>query len=128
MEEYERRFRLEVTPRYPAVRTFNSWLPALIELYMRDRQADRFAIFQDDLVTYRNLRYCLDKISALWGHTDESPVSASARMAPCLLGVRRWGQHGEDVGCAGRSGNVHSSRTHRWRLRRGFWPGSKRAG
>jgi len=54
------RFGLEVTMRYPTIRTFGNWLLTLWELYLRDPAADRYAIFQDDFVTYKNLRLYLD--------------------------------------------------------------------
>ena len=53
----------EVTARYPSLRTSGNWMLALAELYLRDPTADRFAIFQDDFVTYRNLRAYLDSCS-----------------------------------------------------------------
>lgn len=54
------RFGLEVTTRYPTIRAFGNWFLSLLELYLRNPTADRFAVFQDDLVTYRNLRRYLD--------------------------------------------------------------------
>ncbi len=52
---------LEITCRYPAIRTYGNWILSLIELYIREPTADRYAIFQDDFVTYVNLREYLDK-------------------------------------------------------------------
>lgn len=53
---------LEVTARGgEPVRTFGNWVLAAAELYIRNPLADRFAIFQDDFVTYRNLRGYLEK-------------------------------------------------------------------
>lgn len=54
-------FGLEVTTRYPSMRTAGNWMLALAELYLRDPHAERFAMFQDDFVTYRNLRAYLDR-------------------------------------------------------------------
>ena len=54
-------FGLEVTTHYPSMRTSGNWMLALAELYLRDPHANRFAIFQDDFVTYRNLRSYLDR-------------------------------------------------------------------
>lgn len=59
--DYEDRFGLPVTARWPEVRLYGNWYLALLELWIREPQADRFAIFQDDLVTYRNLRGYLDR-------------------------------------------------------------------
>ena len=53
-------FGLELTMRYPSLRAYGNWLMALLELYLRSPNADRFAVFQDDFVTYRNLRAYLD--------------------------------------------------------------------
>lgn len=49
-----------VTLRYPAVRTAGNWVLSLYELYYRCPTAERFVIFQDDLVCYRGLRAYLD--------------------------------------------------------------------
>lgn len=51
----------EVTCRYPKVRTHGNWFLALTELFIRDSGAERYAIFQDDFVTYRNLRQYLER-------------------------------------------------------------------
>lgn len=60
-EEYERTFGLEVTTRYPTIRTAGHWILTLYELYIREPTADRYAIFQDDMVTYKHLREYLEK-------------------------------------------------------------------
>ncbi len=57
---YER-FGLPLTVREPRVQTFSNWLLSLWELYTRDVDADRFVIFEDDLVTYKNLRQYLEQ-------------------------------------------------------------------
>ena len=57
--EYDK-FGLETTFRSPQIRTLGSWLLALMELYLRDPRADRYAVFQDDFITYRNLRQYLE--------------------------------------------------------------------
>lgn len=59
-QQYAERFGLEVTARWPTIRTFGNWVLALGELFIRNPNADRYAIFQDDLVTYRNLRSYLE--------------------------------------------------------------------
>lgn len=53
-------FGLEVVTRYPQIRAYGNWYLALCELYFRSPTADRFAIFQDDIALYRNLRTYLD--------------------------------------------------------------------
>lgn len=52
---------LEVTHRWPLIRTFGNWALGLAELYVREPGADRFAMFQDDLVAVRNLRAYLER-------------------------------------------------------------------
>lgn len=42
------------------IRTYGNWVLALAELYIRQPNAQRFAMFQDDFVTYRNLRQYLE--------------------------------------------------------------------
>lgn len=54
-------FGLEVTTHFPSIRTAGNWILALWELLHRFPDADRFAIFQDDFVTYPNLRDYLEK-------------------------------------------------------------------
>lgn len=58
---WEREFGLEVTVRYPRLQVAGNWLLTLHELLWRDPTADRYAIFQDDFVTVRNLRPFLDR-------------------------------------------------------------------
>lgn len=50
----------EATCRWPRVRTAQNWWLSALELYCRDSHADRYALFQDDFVTCRNLRQYLD--------------------------------------------------------------------
>lgn len=57
---WEDKFKLDVTARFPNVRTAGNWVLSLYELYYRSPLADRYALFQDDLVTYHNLRAYLD--------------------------------------------------------------------
>jgi hypothetical protein len=49
-----------ITYRYPALRIHGNWILSLYELYIRSPNADRFAIFQDDVIAYRNLKDYLD--------------------------------------------------------------------
>lgn len=51
---------LPVTYRDPLIRTFGNWLLGLNELYIREPTADRYAMFQDDFVTYTHLREYLE--------------------------------------------------------------------
>lgn len=59
-KEYSQRFAVEVTNHWPVIRTLGNWLLGLGELYLRDPSADRYAMFQDDFVCYRNLRQYLE--------------------------------------------------------------------
>lgn len=54
------RFKLDVTCHYPKLRVHGTWVLALYELYVREPHADRYAVFQDDLVCPRGLRAYLD--------------------------------------------------------------------
>ena len=57
---WQREFGCEVTARYPKIRTYGNWVLSMAELYIREPNAERYAIFQDDFVTYPNLRTYLD--------------------------------------------------------------------
>lgn len=56
------RFGLEMTHRNPVIRTFGNWYLALLELTIREPAADRYALFQDDFVTYLGLREYLELV------------------------------------------------------------------
>ena len=58
---YEQEFGLACVPRYPLIKTFGNWILGLAELYIRNPLADRYAMFQDDLVCSRNLREYLER-------------------------------------------------------------------
>lgn len=47
---------LEVTCREPAIGVVGNWMLSLLELYVRDPRAERYAIFQDDLVCVAGLK------------------------------------------------------------------------
>jgi hypothetical protein len=59
--EMEKVFQLPVVNRCPRIRTVGNWILALYELYLREPNADRYAVFQDDFVCYRNLRQYIEK-------------------------------------------------------------------
>lgn len=52
----------EVTYRNPRIRTFGNWYLGLVELLVRHPEADMYAMFQDDFVTYKNLRQYLERV------------------------------------------------------------------
>jgi hypothetical protein len=51
---------LEVTYHYPRIRTAGNWMLGLAEIYIRNPQAEYFAMFQDDMVCCRNLKVYLE--------------------------------------------------------------------
>lgn len=53
--------RCQVTERETAVRAFGNFALALWELYVREPSAERFALFQDDVLCVKNLRAYLDR-------------------------------------------------------------------
>lgn len=53
-------FNLPMVCRYPTIRAYGNWILGLAELYIREPTADRYAMFQDDFVTYHNLRQYLE--------------------------------------------------------------------
>lgn len=55
------RYSLPVTCRL-RVKVVGAWILSMWELYLREPNADRFALFQDDFVTYKNLRQYLSKV------------------------------------------------------------------
>lgn len=55
-------FGLDCTVRWPKVKTWGNWFLSLLELYIREPEADRYAIFQDDFVTYLGLREYLETV------------------------------------------------------------------
>lgn len=60
-KKWEREFCLPITARYPNLRAYGNWILALIELYIREPRADRYVIFQDDILASKNLRQYLEK-------------------------------------------------------------------
>jgi hypothetical protein len=56
------RFGLEMTHRWPVIQAYGNWLLGMMELYVRNPDADMYAMFQDDFVTVKNLRGYLDNI------------------------------------------------------------------
>ena len=54
-------FNLSTVRRSEKILAFGNWLLSLMELWIRQPRADRFAIFQDDFITYKNLRSYLER-------------------------------------------------------------------
>lgn len=59
-DKWRKKFGLNVTARYPNIRTYGNWVLSLAELYISNPHADRYAIFQDDFITYPGLRDYLE--------------------------------------------------------------------
>lgn len=57
---YERDFGLQVVNRMPILRVAANWTLALWQLYLTRPTADYLAIFNDDIITYSNLRAYLE--------------------------------------------------------------------
>lgn len=55
-------YNLEVVNRESNIKTYGNWILTLWELYIRNPNVDRYAIFQDDFTTYKNLRQYLEKV------------------------------------------------------------------
>lgn len=78
-----------VTMRYPNVRTAGNWVLSLWELWVRDPEADRYAIFQDDIILCRDVRKYLERA----GYPEKSYLNLltfprNQRLAPA--GGRGW--------------------------------------
>lgn len=59
---YQAKFaHLDITTRYPRIRTYGNWILGIAELYVREPDADRYVMFQDDIVCYKNLRAYLEQ-------------------------------------------------------------------
>jgi len=54
--------KLEVTTRWPRIRTVGNWVLSAWELLFRNPEATHYAIFEDDLVTYVGLREYLELV------------------------------------------------------------------
>lgn len=58
---WEQKFNLPTTVRYPAIKTAGNWVLSIYELYIRHPDAERYALFQDDLIAVNNLRRFLER-------------------------------------------------------------------
>lgn len=62
LTSYREEFGLDVTVRTTNIKTFGNWFLALMEMYIRNPLADRYALFQDDIIACKNLRAYLDRV------------------------------------------------------------------
>lgn len=51
----------DCTIRCPRIYAYGNWLLALMELFIRNPNAERYAIFQDDILVVKNLRQYLNR-------------------------------------------------------------------
>ena len=58
--DYEK-YDLPVVYRSSKIQAFGHWFLSFLELWIRFPRAERYALFQDDFITYKNLRWFLDK-------------------------------------------------------------------
>lgn len=99
--DWENQFRLPLSNRWPRLRSYGNWLLGLVELVVREPVADYYAIFQDDFVTYKNLRgyleHCLYPTSFGRGHTpgywNLFTMTENEQHVPLLNGQKRLGWH-----------------------------------
>lgn len=71
---WEREFGVPATCRHPRIKVAGNWTLSLAELFIRHPGAERFAIFQDDVVCVKNLRQYLDRC-----RYPDGPLSAEAQ-------------------------------------------------
>lgn len=69
---WEREHRVPVTCRWPHAGIYASWILGLWELYLRNPDAERYAMFQDDVLLCRNTRLYLDQQPWPKGDTGKS--------------------------------------------------------
>jgi hypothetical protein len=53
----------QITTRWPKIGPLGNWVLGLWELYLRNPEADRYAMFQDDLLICKNTRQYLERIA-----------------------------------------------------------------
>lgn len=61
IEGYEKEFGLPVTVRTPHLFVAGNWILSIYELFIRDPEAERFCLFQDDMIASKNLLNYLDQ-------------------------------------------------------------------
>lgn len=58
-DDYYDRLNLEIVFRSKNLKAYTNWLLTLSELYLRNPEADRYAVFQDDIVLMKDLKQFL---------------------------------------------------------------------
>lgn len=59
-ESWGDEFNLPISGRDTNMRTYGNWFLALMELYLREPRAERYALFQDDFIASKNLKQYLE--------------------------------------------------------------------
>lgn len=73
--------------RVPVIGAYGNWLLAMVELYIRCPGYDRYAIFQDDVLFYPNLRKYLNSIPyPKQGYLNLYTVPRNEMIAPNAVG------------------------------------------
>ena len=84
---YVDQFGLETTAHYPKVGNFGNWVLGLTELYLRDPKADRYAMFEDDVVLCRNVKEYLEACPfSNKGYINLYTVEDAVKQAPATPG------------------------------------------
>lgn len=78
---WQTQFGCEVSCRYPRIRGYANWVLGLAELYARNPHAQRFAMFQDDVVVCQNLRAYLDGFYPEGGYLNLSLYPENQRLS-----------------------------------------------
>lgn len=89
---------LNVIHHYPRIKAYGNWLLGLLEMYIRNPYCDRYAMFEDDLITYPNLIEYLNKCElkeqTYWNlHT----LSSNESIAPSVQGFYPSNQLGRSA-------------------------------
>lgn len=93
-------YGLEVTFRQPTIRAYGNWMLGLAELYIREPNADRYAMFQDDLVCSLGLKKFLEKWYPDRGYLNlyTFPVNRKGAVGWHLAGMLSSGPAGFQTG------------------------------
>lgn len=93
---WEKEFGCPVTLRSgDPVRTHGNWILSLYELYVRRPDADLYAMFQDDFLTYRNLRTYLESCTyPEKGYWNLYTFPSNQRLSPAQGGWYKSNQFG----------------------------------
>lgn len=94
IESWEREFGLHVEAHARPILAWGNWLLSLYELYIRNPQSERYAIFQDDVLAYRNLREYLEGHDMPAGYWNLYAHLSDQSLAPAKTGWYQSRQSG----------------------------------